>query len=80
MRDIGFDKFLVGVIGVPGLTVCVMAWVQPMDISERILTTVIGTIGLIWALFRGLSMRSIPAKGEIRIEETEAEKSSVNKR
>jgi len=62
MRDIGLDKFLFGLIGIPGLTTCVLAWVQPMHISERILTTAIGTIGLTWALIRGFSLRSTPAK------------------
>lgn len=69
MRDIGLDKFLVGLIGMPGLTACVLAWVQPMDLPERILTTAIGMIGLTWALIRGLSLRSIPA--ELSIERRE---------
>jgi hypothetical protein len=62
MRDIGFDRLLAVLIGIPGLTVCVMAWVQPMDISERILAIAIGTIGFIWALSRGLSLTSIRTK------------------
>ena len=59
MKDNSLDKFLVGLIGIPGLTICVIAWIEPMDISERILTIAIGAVGFIWALFRSLSLRSM---------------------
>jgi hypothetical protein len=35
----------------------VLVWVEPMVISERILATAIGTIGLTWAIIRCLSLR-----------------------
>ena len=73
MRDIGLDKLLVGLIGVPGLIACVMAWLQPMYISERVLTTAVGATGLAWALIRGISLRSIPAKAAGEHEESEVE-------
>ena len=57
MGDIGLDKFLVGLIGIPGLTVCILAWIQPMETSERILTTAIGSTGLFVAFIRLLRLR-----------------------
>jgi hypothetical protein len=58
MKDIGLDRFLMVFIGVPGLMSCVLAWVQPMDVSERILAITIGVMGVTWALIRGLSLKS----------------------
>ena len=74
MRDIGLDKFLAGLIGIPGLAVCLLAWVQPMEIPEGILTTAIGIIGLTWALVRVLSLRSMQAKVSVRTKGTEGGK------
>ncbi len=72
MKDIGLDKCLMGFIGIPGLTACVLAWVQPMEFSERIVTTAVGAMGLTWSLMRGLSLRSIPARASLRTEKIEA--------
>jgi len=78
MKNAGIDKFIIALIGIPGLTACVLAWVQPMDISERIQLTAIGGAGLIWALIRSLFSRLMPAKASARTGETELEKSPVH--
>jgi Flp pilus assembly protein TadB len=57
MKDAGLNKLLIALIGIPALPVCAIAWVRPMEISERILTTTVGVIGCTWALFLAISMR-----------------------
>ncbi|GEM_PF-1083435 len=62
MTDRTLDIFLMVLFGLGGLTILTLAWVQPMPASERILATIIGSIGLVWVFFRALSLKLIPAK------------------
>ncbi len=62
MTDKSLDIFLMVLFGLGGLAILTLAWVQPMPASERILATVIGSIGLVWVFFRALSLKPIPAK------------------
>ena len=66
MKDAGLNKLLIALIGIPALPVCAIAWIRPMEISERIMTTTIGVIGLTWALFLGISMRAAWKKEAIK--------------
>ena len=62
MNDKSLDIFLMVLFGLGGLAILTLAWVQPMPASERILATIIGSIGLVWVFFRALSLKPIPAK------------------
>lgn len=58
MKDKSMEVFLAVMFGILGLTIIVLAWVRPMPESERILTTLIGSIGLLLALGRGLFLKT----------------------
>ena len=60
MRDKGADIFLMVLIGMAGITDLTLAWAWPMPMSERILITCIGSIGLFWVLIRVLLLRAVP--------------------
>ena len=59
MRDKSLGIFLVVLFGIAGITVLMLAWVQPIPASERILATLIGSSGLFVALVRVLLLRSL---------------------
>lgn len=61
MIDKTLDRFLIGLFGTGGATILALAWVQPMPLSERILTTVIGATGILWVSIRLLRLRSLTA-------------------
>jgi hypothetical protein len=61
MRDKSLDMFLIVLFGISGITVLILAWLQPMITSERILTTFIGLGGLFMALARVWLFKSVPA-------------------
>jgi len=74
MRDKALDIFLIVFFGMAGMAVLILAWTQPMPVSERILTTSAGSIGLlgalIWALmFKSLRTRTsaapVPAEAQV---------------
>ncbi len=61
MIDKTLDIFLIVLFGAGGMTILLLAWIQPMSLSERILSTSIGAIGLFWMLLRTLQFRSLHA-------------------
>ncbi len=58
MKDKSMEVFLAVLFGILGLTIIVLAWVRPMPESERMLTTLIDSIGLLLALGRGLFLKT----------------------
>ena len=52
MKDKSLGIFLVVLFGISGIAILILAWLQPMMTSERILTTFIGLGGLFIALTR----------------------------
>ena len=66
MKDKSLDILLVVLFGLSGMTILTLAWVQPMVISERILTAIIGSIGLIVALTKWLMLKSALARESTR--------------
>ena len=60
MKDKSLDILLVVLFGLSGMTILTLAWVQPMVIAERILTAIIGSIGLTVALTKWLMLKSAP--------------------
>ena len=74
-RDKGFDIFLTVFFGMTGIAVLILAWIQPMPVSERILTTSAGSTGLLLALIQALVFKSVrtraravPVRIETRVE------------
>ena len=63
--DRSMSIFLVVFFGVSGAVITTLAWLQPMPVSERILVTLVGSVGLLVALVRGLMIRS-PAKTDAK--------------
>jgi hypothetical protein len=60
--DKGLQIFIVVLFSVLGMAIVVLAWVQPMLVAERIITTFIGLVGISWVLLRVLLMRSAKAR------------------
>ena len=58
MRDKSLGIFLMVLFGISGIAILVLAWVRPMLASERILATLIGSVGLFVALAQVLLLRS----------------------
>ena len=60
MRDKSFDIFLAVLFGISGVIAVILAWIQPMVASERILTTFVGSAGLFIALTRARLPKPLP--------------------
>ena len=58
MRDKSLDIFLIVFFGVSGMAILTLAWLRPMVVPERILTTFIGSAGFFVAVIRALCLRS----------------------
>ena len=58
MVDKAPDIFLMLLFGMGGIIILILAWVQPMAVSERILTTFVGSVGPFGVLIRLLLLRS----------------------
>ena len=52
MIDRALDIFLMLLFGIGGMTILILAWVQPMSITERTAASFVGSIGLFWVLIR----------------------------
>jgi len=62
MRDKSLDVLLMILFGIGGITIMVLTWSQAMQLPERILSTSIGMIGLIWTASRFHLLKSVPAE------------------
>ena len=62
MRDKSLDIFLMVIFGVGGITILILAWAQPMHLTDRILSTFIGSIGVAWILIRTVLSKPVPAE------------------
>jgi ribosomal protein S27AE len=56
---------LMVLIGIGGIAVLTLAWIRPMPLSDRILTTVVGAIGPVWVLIRLLLLRFMPSRRSV---------------
>ena len=65
MHDKSLDVFLMVWFGVGGVIILIIAWVQPMPLSERILSVFIGSVGLLWVLIRALMLTASMARAAI---------------
>ena len=71
MKDRSLAILLMILFGVGGIIILVLTWSQPMLLPERILSTSIGSIGLVWTTARALLLRSMPA--EMAVERIESQ-------
>ena len=62
IRDGAFSIFLIVFFGMAGTAVLVLAWAQPMPVSERVLSTFAGSIGLLVALVRMVMLKSVQTR------------------
>ena len=60
MRDKSLDILLMALFGASGIAILLLAWLQPMADSERILTTLIGSVGLLLASIKAKQAKSPP--------------------
>jgi len=60
-RDKSLSILLVVLFGISGVAILVLTWLQPMPGMERVLSTLIGSTGLLVATSRGMMLRSAKA-------------------
>jgi hypothetical protein len=71
MKNKTLNRVLMVVFGVGGIGALVIAWVQPLPLSDRILPTFGGVIGLAWVLLLAVLSRLTPVKADTsRVEVT----------
>ena len=69
MRDKSLDIFLMVLFGISGAAILMLAWLRPMSGADRILSTFIGSVGLLVALTRALLLRSARTEtGQVLVE------------
>jgi hypothetical protein len=61
MVDKVLQIFIMVLFSVLGIAILVLAWVQPIPLAERIITTFVGLVGLSWVMLRVLRIRSAEA-------------------
>ena len=62
MRDKSLDIFLMVLFGISGAAILMLAWLRPMPGADRILSTFIGSVGLLVAFTRAMLLK--PARTE----------------
>ena len=58
MKDKSLNITLISIFGISGIAMLMLAWLQPMLGSERIMAFFIGSIGLLVALIRTLMLKT----------------------
>ena len=61
MKDKSLGMFLTVLFGISGVAILVLTWLQPMPGTERVLSTLIGSTGLLVATGWGMLLRSAKA-------------------
>ena len=74
MRDRSLSVFLIALFGISGIAIMTLAWVRPMPASERILSTLVGSAGLLVVLTQVLLLKSSPSRAKAERIQVEAEK------
>ena len=62
MMDKSLNMFLMMLLTIGGMVILAVTWVQPMPLSERIVPSVFGAVGIIGVLIWALVLRSKSAK------------------
>lgn len=58
MKDKSLNVLLLVIFGITGAVILMLAWLEPMSVSERALTTIIGSVGIFMALTRAMMLKS----------------------
>ena len=75
MKDKSLSIFLTVLFGMSGVAILALTWLQPMPGTERVLSTLIGSTGLLvatgWGMLlrsakAGASTESVPVKVEVK--------------
>ena len=61
MRDRSLSVFLIALFGISGIAIMTLAWARPMLASERILSTLVGSAGLLVVFTQALLLKSSPS-------------------
>jgi len=71
MRDKSLNISLMVLFGVTGVAIILLTWLQPMSGSERIVDTVVGSLGLVVAIIGAKRYRSAgkPALAEVEVKD-----------
>ncbi len=62
MRDKSLSIFLIALFGISGLAIMALAWMRPMPVADRILSTFIGSSGLLVVFSQAVVLKSLSAK------------------
>ena len=73
MKDKSLNITLISIFGISGIAMLMLAWLQPMPGSERGMTFLIGSIGLLMALIRALMLKTQRIQTETRTVTVEVE-------
>ncbi len=71
MRDKSLNILLMVLFGMTGVAIILLTWLRPMSGSERIVDTVVGSLGVVVAIIGAKRYRSVgkPALAEVEIED-----------
>ncbi len=58
MRDRSLSVLLIALFGISGIAIMILAWVKPMPASDRILSTLVGSVGLLVVFTQILLLKS----------------------
>ena len=58
MMDKSLSIFLIVLIGISGIAIVLLAWIQPIPMHDRIFTTFVGSMGIVAVSIRALTLRS----------------------
>ena len=64
MADKSLGIFLMVLFGVSGIIILSTAWVWSMPVSERVLTVLVGSVGLFVALNRALVLKAMQIRAK----------------
>ena len=73
MKDKSLNITLISIFGISGIAMLMLAWLQPMPGSERVMAFFVGSIGLLVALTRMLMLKTQRIQPETRIVAVEVE-------
>ena len=73
MKDKSLNITLISIFGISGIAMLMLAWLQPMLGSERVMAFFVGSIGLLVALTRMLMLKTQRIQPETRIVAVEVE-------
>ena len=66
MRDRSLSILLILLFGISGIAIMVLAWVKPMPASDRILSTLVGSAGLLVVFAQASLLKSSHSKAEAK--------------